>query len=986
LEPYTNYTLSGWIKTENVTGHGAQIYPYEFNDLQESESWIVVKGNTDWTFYSMTFTTGSDIEGRVNYRIKHGTGTAWFDDFHLTVGCYDKYTVFARDFQNATVLLKTPFNVGDNTTTAYDLDGNYRPLKANGTLDTPGNTIELMGGEGVVLVRQELSITTQETLPGGLENISYSFNLTAISGKEPIQWSFVSGSLPQGLTLDINGTISGSPNKSGEYHFIIEITDAWTRTESKEFTLSIEIRDLVIDNIMIPNDEVNINATVYKIGNPPLNESVSVQLHIDNTVITSESIIMNNETEKKISFLWTAEEGLHNIMIKVDAENMVTESNESNNIAVKELYIYQLPDLWISKMNISTDLIFENDKIYINSTLSSYSELPLSENIIVELIIDNQTLYTLDLVFDDNKFINVSFVWDAVSGFHEIEILVDSGDILKEAHEDNNNITTPIRVYVPPTVVSIVMSDPPPTKAGTVSFTITFSEDMETTLIPTVTIGQFYPYETYTISQNSYIGNTWIGNFEINRTIGDGTYTICVSLAKDLGNDPIARNTTYTFTIDTKLPEVASATPIGTDIPITADISITYIETMNYTSVQNAFCITDEYTTRCVINGSYSWSGNTMTFTPDIDLSYDTEYTVIIGTAARDLAENGLALPYTWSFTTIKAPEITSPTVDYIIIRDESDGKGNVVEDVTYTIGKEVTSIYYCAAYNYTAGYIGERIAEWTVSKGIGNLSHATGVITNFTALTDGTGIISANLFGIINSTGVITVHSAIDMTTISAPTNVIVRAISSNKIKIEWALNSEPNLVGYIIQRSTDPNGPWKTIATVDRDKEFYTDTNLRYNSLYYYRVIAKDNTENESPPSLAPSARTHKPEEFSWFWILILIIILVVLILVLSTFKKRKPEVVSLQLIELKKGLPPPPPGWISEKEGLSIIKDNKSTFADDEIPEDELPPPDDWIPEDKFSSHDEIPEDELPPPEDWEPEDDEFSEDDLPPPPDD
>jgi hypothetical protein len=151
LEPDTTYTLSGWIKTENVTGRCANIYPYEFNDLQEEDHWIEIKGTTDWTFYSMTFTTCSDVEGRINYRL-YGTGTAWFDDLHLTKGRY--CTVFARDFENATVVLNPKHITGDNTTVAYDLDGIYRPLKADGTLEAPVNTIELMTGEGAILVKE----------------------------------------------------------------------------------------------------------------------------------------------------------------------------------------------------------------------------------------------------------------------------------------------------------------------------------------------------------------------------------------------------------------------------------------------------------------------------------------------------------------------------------------------------------------------------------------------------------------------------------------------------------------------------------------------------------------------------------------------------------------------------------------------------------------------------------------------------------------
>jgi len=53
------------------------------------------------------------------------------------------------------------------------------------------------------------SITTV-SLPGGVTGIGYSETLNA-SGTPPITWSLDSGSLPNGLTLAANGTISGTP-------------------------------------------------------------------------------------------------------------------------------------------------------------------------------------------------------------------------------------------------------------------------------------------------------------------------------------------------------------------------------------------------------------------------------------------------------------------------------------------------------------------------------------------------------------------------------------------------------------------------------------------------------------------------------------------------------------------------------------------------------------------------------------------------------
>lgn len=41
------------------------------------------------------------------------------------------------------------------------------------------------------------------------------------SGDEPIRWSITAGSLPDGLTLASDGTISGTPSKAGAFAFTV---------------------------------------------------------------------------------------------------------------------------------------------------------------------------------------------------------------------------------------------------------------------------------------------------------------------------------------------------------------------------------------------------------------------------------------------------------------------------------------------------------------------------------------------------------------------------------------------------------------------------------------------------------------------------------------------------------------------------------------------------------------------------------------------
>jgi len=214
----------------------------------------------------------------------------------------------------------------------------------------------------------------------------------------------------------------------------------------------------------------------------------------------------------------------------------------------------------------------------------------------------------------------------------------------------------------PPTVTSIILSDPSPTKAGTVTFTITFSENMSTTINPIVTFSKTSPYDIHNITKSSYFGNTWNGTFTIDTATGDGTNTISVSSAEDLAGNQILLNTSYIFVIDTISPTV-TYTLTGTDIEVSETLTITFSEPMNYTSVENSIIIIPDVS---ILN--FSWDSNTLTITFSSDLSYGTEYNVIIGTGSEDLAGNALEELNSWEFTTEAKQEKGFPLLWLIIL------------------------------------------------------------------------------------------------------------------------------------------------------------------------------------------------------------------------------------------------------------------------------------------------------------------------------
>jgi Putative Ig domain len=69
------------------------------------------------------------------------------------------------------------------------------------------------------------SITTT-SLPTAVVGGSYSATLTIADGEAPFTWSVTGGSLPTGLSLDSDGTISGSPTVAGRSTFTVGATGA----------------------------------------------------------------------------------------------------------------------------------------------------------------------------------------------------------------------------------------------------------------------------------------------------------------------------------------------------------------------------------------------------------------------------------------------------------------------------------------------------------------------------------------------------------------------------------------------------------------------------------------------------------------------------------------------------------------------------------------------------------------------------------------
>ena len=82
-------------------------------------------------------------------------------------------------------------------------------------------------------------INTPTSLPTGFTGNAYSQTLSAIGGTPPYHWSASSGSLPPGLTVYDNGTLTGTPTAGGYYPPVVTVTDSTGVNASANLRLTV---------------------------------------------------------------------------------------------------------------------------------------------------------------------------------------------------------------------------------------------------------------------------------------------------------------------------------------------------------------------------------------------------------------------------------------------------------------------------------------------------------------------------------------------------------------------------------------------------------------------------------------------------------------------------------------------------------------------------------------------------------------------------
>ena len=98
------------------------------------------------------------------------------------------------------------------------------------------------------------------------------------------------------------------------------------------------------------------------------------------------------------------------------------------------------------------------------------------------------------------------------------------------------------------------------------------------------------------------------------------------------------------------------------------------------------------------------------------------------------------------------------------------------------------------------------------------------------------------------------------------APKNLLAVASATSGITLAWSANTESNLSGYNVYRSTSASGPFTKLNTVLLTSPAYLDTTASAGLVAFYQVTAVNSSSKESTPAtISAVAVDAKPTNFT-------------------------------------------------------------------------------------------------------------------------
>ena len=334
-----------------------------------------------------------------------------------------------------------------------------------------------------------------------------------------------------------------------------------------------------------------------------------------------------------------------------------------------------------------------------------------------------------------------------------------------------------------------------------------------------ITLKGFVPGKSYDVLVNSIV-------VDHKTAAADGT----IAFTRTYGsNDRV--QTIEASQPDTFAPHVVTCLPANgaASISISSQVRVSFNESMDRALTQAAFSLTGG----AQVAGTFSWEDldRTLVFSPSASLGYDTSYSILVSTSAKDLAGNSLTSPHSSTFRTELQP---------VVILVPSAPLSLVATGGT----KSVSLSWQEPSSNGGAAISGYKVYRATSPGGQGPTPIATlGNVTSYQSIGLADGTTYYYKVSAINSAGEGARSSEASATTFSAPSqpSSITAVGALRSITISWSAPASDGgsaVSSYKLYRGSSPTS-LSLLATLGTVYS-YVDSSLTDGTTYYYKVSA--------------------------------------------------------------------------------------------------------------------------------------------------
>ena len=246
-------------------------------------------------------------------------------------------------------------------------------------------------------------------------------------------YSFSSGTTQiKALVYDRNWNYEG-------YH-------TWNATVAKPDLI---VQDISVSSSRVAGQSATITATLKNQGNADANGSVQLKYYVDGSYIGSDNLSWGldagDSNTESISYT-ASSSGSHSIRVYVDSSFIVSESNESNNNRT-ESFTWSSPpkpDLIVQNISISPSSPTAGQSATITATLKNQGNAKANGSIRLKYYVDGSYIgddylsFGLGVGSSNNESISYTYAGSS-GGNHTVKVIVDTGNIVSESNESNND-------------------------------------------------------------------------------------------------------------------------------------------------------------------------------------------------------------------------------------------------------------------------------------------------------------------------------------------------------------------------------------------------------------------------------------------------------------------------------------------------------------------------------------------------------------------